>query len=101
MFRDQVTTDGHTSYPRAIRETMSSNVQHRTNTYLNNRLEPGPSRDQATLLSDAWIWKRAIQQPASVVSLMNCGTFSVPAIPWMNQSHFQNNGKLSSDDLSP
>jgi transposase-like protein len=30
---DQVTTDGHTSYPRAIRETMSSNVQHRTNKY--------------------------------------------------------------------
>ena len=36
---DEVTTDGHTSYPRAIRETMGSNVQHRTNTYLNNRLE--------------------------------------------------------------
>ena len=36
---EQVTTDGHTSYPRAIRETMGSNVQHRTNTYLNNRLE--------------------------------------------------------------
>ena len=36
---DQVTTDGHRSYPRAIRETMDSNVQHRTNTYLNNRLE--------------------------------------------------------------
>lgn len=36
---NQVTTDGHTSYPRAIRETMSSNVQHRTNKYLNNRLE--------------------------------------------------------------
>ena len=36
---DQVTTDGHTSYPRAIREIMSSNVQHRTNKYLNNRLE--------------------------------------------------------------
>ncbi|EFH84802.1 IS6 family transposase [Ktedonobacter racemifer] len=36
---DQVTTDGHTSYPRAIRETMSSNIQHRTNKYLNNRLE--------------------------------------------------------------
>ena len=36
---DQVTTDGHTSYPRAIRETMSSNVQHRTSKYLNNRLE--------------------------------------------------------------
>jgi putative transposase len=36
---DQVTTDGHTSYPRAIRETMNSSVQHRTNKYLNNRLE--------------------------------------------------------------
>jgi putative transposase len=36
---DQVTTDGHTSSPRAIRETMSSNVQHRTSKYFNNRLE--------------------------------------------------------------
>jgi putative transposase len=36
---ERVTTDGHTSYPRAIRETIGSNVQHRTNTYLNNRLE--------------------------------------------------------------
>ena len=36
---EQVTTDGHTSYPRAIRETMGNNVQHRTNKYLNNRLE--------------------------------------------------------------
>src|SRR5258708_3600668 len=33
------TTDGHRSYPRAIRETMGKNVQHRTNKYLNNRLE--------------------------------------------------------------
>jgi len=36
---DQVTTDGHRSYPRAIRETMGSEVAHRTNKYLNNRLE--------------------------------------------------------------
>jgi putative transposase len=36
---DQVTTDGHASYPRAIRETMSSHTQHRTNKYLNNLLE--------------------------------------------------------------
>ncbi len=36
---DQVTTDGHTSSPRAIRETMNSNIPHRTNKYLNNRLE--------------------------------------------------------------
>lgn len=36
---EQVTTDGHTSYPRAIRETMGSDVAHRTSKYLNNRLE--------------------------------------------------------------
>lgn len=34
-----VTTDGHRSYPRAIREIMGNNVEHRTNKYLNNRLE--------------------------------------------------------------
>jgi len=36
---DQVTTDGHASYPRAICETMGDDVHHRTNKYLNNRLE--------------------------------------------------------------
>jgi transposase-like protein len=35
----RVTTDGHDSYPRAIRETLGSDVLHRTNRYLNNRLE--------------------------------------------------------------
>ena len=36
---ERVTTDGHDSYPRAIRETLGSEVTHRTNRYLNNRLE--------------------------------------------------------------
>lgn len=36
---DRVTTDGHDSYPRAIQETMGRDVVHRTNPYLNNRLE--------------------------------------------------------------
>lgn len=36
---DRVTTDGHDSYPRAIRETLGEDVTHRTNPYLNNRLE--------------------------------------------------------------
>jgi putative transposase len=35
----RVTTDGHTSYPRAIRETLGEAVEHRCNQYLNNRLE--------------------------------------------------------------
>jgi putative transposase len=36
---NQVTTDGHISYRRAIREKMGSHVQHRTSKYLTNRLE--------------------------------------------------------------
>ena len=36
---DRVTTDGHDAYPRAIRTELGSRVSHRTNCYLNNRLE--------------------------------------------------------------
>jgi putative transposase len=36
---DSVTTDGHRSYPRAVHETMGNSVVHRTNVYLNNRIE--------------------------------------------------------------
>jgi putative transposase len=35
----RVTTDGHGSYPRAIRTTLGQTVRHRTSAYLNNRLE--------------------------------------------------------------
>ena len=36
---DRVTTDGHGSYPRAIRSVLGNKVRHRTSAYLNNRLE--------------------------------------------------------------
>jgi putative transposase len=36
---DRVTTDGHDSYPRAIRTTLGAGVRHRDNQYPNNRLE--------------------------------------------------------------
>jgi putative transposase len=36
---DRVTTDGHDSYPRAIRTTLGEAVRHRDSQYLNNRLE--------------------------------------------------------------
>ena len=36
---ERVTTDGHDAYPRAIRETLGRDVLHRTNRYLNNRVE--------------------------------------------------------------
>ena len=35
----RVTTDGHDSYPRAIRTELGEGVKHRTNQYLNNRIE--------------------------------------------------------------
>jgi putative transposase len=36
---DRVTTDGHDSYPRAIRTVLGKGVSHRNSQYLNNRLE--------------------------------------------------------------
>jgi hypothetical protein len=36
---DRVSTDGHDSYPRAIRTTLGVGVRHRDSQYLNNRLE--------------------------------------------------------------
>ncbi len=35
----RVTTDGHDSYPAAIRSELGRDVRHRTSAYLNNRLE--------------------------------------------------------------
>lgn len=55
---NQVTTDGHTSYPRAIRETMGNDVHHRTSKYLNNRLQPRSSRQQTAIRPYAWLWNR-------------------------------------------
>ncbi|OJV91577.1 MAG: IS6 family transposase [Chloroflexi bacterium 54-19] len=36
---EKVTTDGHDSYPKAIRKTLGLNVEHRTNRYVNNLVE--------------------------------------------------------------
>ena len=36
---NSVTTDGHDSYPRAIRTELGRGVRHRTSRYLNNRRE--------------------------------------------------------------
>jgi transposase-like protein len=35
----RVTTDGHDKYSRAIRSELSKGARHRTNRYLNNRIE--------------------------------------------------------------
>ena len=40
----RVTTDGHDSYPRAIRIELGAGAKHRTNQYLNNRIEQNHRR---------------------------------------------------------
>ena len=35
----QITTDGHFSYPRAIREVLGRKINHRCSAYLNRRIE--------------------------------------------------------------
>jgi transposase-like protein len=46
---EKVTTDKHSFYPRAIRETLGPSVRHRTSRYLNNVIEqdhrPNKQRD--------------------------------------------------------
>ena len=36
---EQVTTDGHTSYPKAVAEELGADVDHRTSQYKNNVIE--------------------------------------------------------------
>jgi putative transposase len=52
---DRVTTDGHDSYPRAIRTVLGTRVRHRNSQYLNNRLEQDHRGRQRPIRSDAWV----------------------------------------------
>ncbi|GHO97545.1 hypothetical protein KSF_075930 [Reticulibacter mediterranei] len=54
---EQVITDGHASYPRAVRETLGDQVLHRTKKYLNNCLEQDHRGIRTTVVSHAWFWK--------------------------------------------
>ena len=51
----QVTTDGHTPYPRAIEETLGKRVEHRIIPWCGQPDRARPSRHQAALLSDAGV----------------------------------------------
>ena len=50
---EQVTTDGHTSYPRAIAEELGTDVEHRTSQYKNNVIERRSPGHKRTLPADA------------------------------------------------
>ena len=51
MLPDRVTTDGHGSYPRAIRTTLGRRVAHRTSAYKN--VWPAPSASTSTIQSES------------------------------------------------
>jgi putative transposase len=51
----QVTTDGHDSYPRAIREVLGTEVEHRNNAYLNRRIE----QERSQMTNSAWCVRRS------------------------------------------
>jgi len=61
----RVTTDGHDSYPRAIRMVVrtQNKVQHRTNRYLNNRIEQDHRGIKSRYGSMKGIWSLCFRSP--------------------------------------
>jgi hypothetical protein len=98
---ERVTTDGHTSYPRAVRETLGDHVQscatmctigpRNISIIVESKTIEGSSNGSIPCMaSDV-----STQLPVSVVPLTHCGTISVLAPPWESRSHAQNSTELS------
>jgi putative transposase len=51
---DRIITNGHDTYPRAIRHVVGDRVTHRTHRSLNNYTRTGPSGHQTTLSVHVW-----------------------------------------------
>ncbi len=75
---DRVTTDGHDSYPRAIRTILGEGVRHRDSQYLNNRLEQDHTASKAATVRCAG--SSARDRPGnSVAPTTSCVISFVPA----------------------
>src|SRR4051812_25580592 len=77
---DRVTTDGHDSYPRAIRTELGKDVRHRTSRYLNNRLEQDHRASKAAT-GPCGASNAPDQHPGSAALTMNSATFSASLPP--------------------
>ncbi len=73
-----MTTDGHGSYPRAIRTVLGKTVRHRTSAYLNNRLEQDHRGIKGRIRCMRG-FKSHDAATASAASTANFETFSVAA----------------------
>ncbi|MBV1800300.1 DDE-type integrase/transposase/recombinase [Siccirubricoccus sp. G192] len=76
---DWITTEGHGSYPRAIRSTLGRRVLHRTGAYKNNRLEQGPRGVQRPHTMYAGVQEASLRRAGSVEATTSSATSSAPA----------------------
>ena len=76
---DRVTTDGHDSYPRAIRTELGQDVRHRTSAYLNNRLEQDHRGIKGRYRPMRGFSSARDQRPGSAKLTTNCATSSALA----------------------
>jgi len=76
---DRMTTDGHGSYPRAIRAVLGETVRHWTSVYLNNRLEQD-YRGIKGRIRFIRGFKSLTPRAASVASMVNSEISFVPAV---------------------
>jgi putative transposase len=82
---ERVTTDGHASYPRVVRETLGDQVQHRTNTYLNNSWSKTFEVSSSGIIP-CMASGLSIQQPVSALPSTNYATISLLDPLWENRS---------------
>ena len=84
---DRVTTDGHNSYPRAIRSTLGRKVRHRTSVYLNNRLEQDHQGSRGG--SDVCAASRSMRRPTGFAASMTNSETSFAADPATTNTFLQ------------
>jgi hypothetical protein len=77
---------------------MGNTVQHRTNTYLNNGLEPGSPRHPHSDITPCAVLERSHQQHVFVVRLTNYATIFASVVPEEKWYLWRNNGSCSASD---
>ena len=86
----RVTTDGHDSYPRAIRTELDAGVKHRTNQYLNNRIEQDHRGIKGRYGPYAWLQKSRVR---IALRSMFRRTPKPPASPFTLQPNLPTNAR--------
>src|SRR4051795_7227957 len=84
---EQVTTDGHDSYPRAIRDTLGPKVKHRCSAYMNRRIERNHRGFNSDIIR-CWALARCPLLSASVELSRNFGNTSDLAGHRTKRSHY-------------